>query len=361
VSAPTTELRARLHRQLLGWFDRGKRDLPWRRSRDPYAIWVSEVMLQQTQVSVVLPYWEAFLRRFPDLRALADAPLDAVLAAWRGLGYYARARNLHRAAQAIVRDHGGRFPRTVEALAALPGFGRYTVGAVASIAFGLPVPVVDGNVARVLARLFALEGAAGDPVREKALWRVAETLVADERPGDWNQALMELGATVCRPESPSCLLCPVREECRALALGAVERIPAPRPRAVRRAMQLAVAVVRRGESVLLVRREGTGLFGGLWELPALEVAEGDDLRAALGAAWPGARVAAEPLASVERTLTHRDLRLTAFEVAGLRVLPGGRFVSSRQAESLGVSAAMQAVLEHVFAGAPQRRPRRPPR
>ena len=155
---PTTEAGAGIRRRLLGWYDAQRRDLPWRRTRDPYAIWVSEVMLQQTQVSVVLPYWDAFLGRFPDLEALAAAPLDAVLAAWRGLGYYARARNLHRAAQAIVSEHGGRFPDTVEALEGLPGFGRYTVGAVASIAFGLPVPLVDGNVARVLARLFARGG-----------------------------------------------------------------------------------------------------------------------------------------------------------------------------------------------------------
>jgi A/G-specific adenine glycosylase len=318
-------------------------------------------MLQQTQVSVVLPYWESFLRRFPDVRTLAEAPIDAVLAAWRGLGYYARARNLHRAAQAIVGEHGGRFPRTVEALESLPGFGRYTVGAVASIAFGLPVPLVDGNVARVLARLFALEGAAGDVPREKALWRLAERLVAGERPGDWNQALMELGATVCRPESPSCLLCPLRDDCRALASGAVDRIPAPRPRAARKAMQLAVAVIRRGEAVLLVQREGTGLFGGLWELPAVEVSAGGDPRTALKAAWPGATVAAQPLASVERTLTHRDLRLTAFQVTGLRPPDSGRFVGAAEIEGLGVSAAMQAVLAHVFAGRPGRRPRHPAR
>src|SRR5262249_30986601 len=162
-----------------------------------------------------------------------------------------------------------------------PGFGRYTVGAVASIALGLPVPLVDGNVARVLSRLFAVGGAAGDTQREKGLWQLAEVLVDGERPGGWNQALMELGARICRRESPSCLLCPWREDCQALALGAVDRIPAPRPRAARRSMHLAVAVARRGASVLLVRRAGTGLFGGLWELPAVEVAAGSDARAAL--------------------------------------------------------------------------------
>ena len=307
---------------------------------------------------MVLPYWESFLRRFPDVQTLAAAPLDAVLAAWRGLGYYARARNLHRAAQAIVREHAGRFPNTVDGLQRLPGFGRYTVGAVASIAFGLPAPLVDGNVARVLARLFTVEGAGGEPMRDKALWRLAEVLVAGERPGDWNQALMELGATVCRPESPSCLLCPLRDDCRALALGRVEEIPASKARTPRRPLHLAVAVVRRGAAVLLVRREGTGLFGGLWELPAVECAPGADPRGALEAAWNGAKVGERPLATVERTLTHRDLRLTAFEVTRLRPQAEGRFVRRAEADALGVSAAMQAVLERVFDRPPRPRPDR---
>jgi A/G-specific adenine glycosylase len=192
-----------------------------------------------------------------------------VLAAWRGLGYYARARNLHQAAQAVLKRHAGRLPEDVEALRALPGFGRYTVGAVASIAFGKEVPLVDGNVARALARLFAIQGTPGDPAREKQLWSIAEALVRGERPGDWNQALMELGATVCRPEQPTCLLCPLRSHCLALAVGRVAEIPAPKVRTTRRALHLAVATVRNGESVLLVRRQGTGLFGGLWELPGV--------------------------------------------------------------------------------------------
>ena len=201
-----------------------------------------------------------------------------------------------------------------------------------------------------------MEGAGGEVARERTLWRVAEALVAGERPGDWNQALMELGATVCRPESPSCLLCPLRDDCRALALGRVDRIPAPRARVQRRALHLAIAVVRRGASVLLVRRAGTGLFGGLWELPGVECAAGADPRAALASAWNGVKVAESALATVDRTLTHRDLRLSAFEVTGLRAPPDGRFVTRAEAEALGVSAAMQAVLEHAFG-----RPRAPAR
>ena len=274
-----------LHAALLRWYEGQARDLPWRRTRDPYAIWVSEVMLQQTQVSVVLPYWTAFLARFPDVGALARASLDEVLAAWRGLGYYARARNLHRAAQAVAERHGGRLPDDVDALRALPGFGRYTVGAVASIAFGRAVPLVDGNVARVLARLFGVEGATGDASREKRLWALAEALVEGERPGDWNQALMELGATVCRPEQPTCLLCPLRARCVALAAGKVTEIPAPKVPSRRQALHLAVVAARRGDAVLLVRRDGTGLFGGLWELPGVECAPGSEVEA-LRTRWP---------------------------------------------------------------------------
>jgi A/G-specific adenine glycosylase len=372
--AALADLPSELRSTLLRWYDRHRRDLPWRRTADPYAIWVSEVMLQQTQVSVVIPYWETFLHRFPDVPALASAPLDEVLAAWRGLGYYARARNLHRAAQALLEKHGGRLPPEVEALGALPGFGRYTVGAVGSIAFGLPVPLVDGNVARVLARLFALEGSPGNPAWERTLWRLAAALVVGERPGDWNQALMELGATVCRPEQPVCLLCPVRIHCRALASGRVDAIPAVRPRAHRRPLHLAVAVMRRGDAVLLVRRPEIGLFGGLWELPSTESTPGEEA-AALAARWPGAcparraREAHLPkrangfpsrypqhLGTVTRTLTHRELTLAVFEVEPpARSIHGARWMTADQARSIGVSAAMQAVLALAFDGAVSRR------
>ena len=330
---------------LLRWYDAQARDLPWRRTRDPYAIWVSEVMLQQTQVSVVLPYWRTFLARFPDVAALARSELDEVLAAWRGLGYYARARNLHRAAQAVVERHAGRLPDDVEALRALPGFGRYTVGAVASIAFGRSVPLVDGNVARVMARLLGVEGATGDAAREKHLWALAETLVEGERPGDWNQALMELGATVCRPEQPTCLLCPLRSRCVALASGKLAEIPAPKVAAPRRALHLAVAAVRRRNEVLLVRRDGTGLFGGLWELPGVECAPGSELEA-LRAHWP--EIAARPLGRVERTLTHRALTIEIFAVEHLPPPDGARWVTAEEARTLGISAAMQMVLERVL-------------
>ncbi|HZJ53204.1 MAG TPA: A/G-specific adenine glycosylase [Myxococcaceae bacterium] len=344
ISVPAA---AELRGALLRWYDAQGRDLPWRRTRDPYAIWVSEVMLQQTQVSVVLPYWTAFLARFPEVAALARASLDEVLSAWRGLGYYARARNLHRAARAVVERHGGRLPDDLEALRALPGFGRYTVGAVASIAFGRAVPLVDGNVARVLARWFGIEGPAGDAARERQLWALAETLVAGERPGDWNQGLMELGATVCRPEQPTCLLCPVRARCVALASGTVADIPAPKAPPRRRALHLAVVAARREDAVLLVRREGTGLFGGLWELPGVECAPGGEVEA-LRARWPEVGSAPRALGRVERTLTHRVLILEVFAVDDLEPPDGARWVTAAEASTLGISAAMQAVLRQVF-------------
>ncbi len=366
---------AALRRALLRFYDAEARDLPWRHSRDPYAIWVSEVMLQQTQVAVVLRYWAPFLERFPTLPQLAAAPLDAVLAAWRGLGYYARARNLHRAAQAVVERHRGTLPASLDALAALPGFGRYTVGAVASIAFGLRAPLLDGNVARVLCRLFAVHGTPGEPQRERTLWALASRLVPQGRPGDFNQALMELGATVCRVASPTCLLCPVRQHCQALAQGKVESLPPPKPPAARRHLRLAVAVVRRRGRLLLARRPDTGLFGGLWELPAVELpAQGQEeaVQAALVALLgPGTRVGAA-LGTVHRTLTHRALALSLFQAAAPAHPKQGEYVELRwvrpaEAARLGVSAAMQAALAQAQAAGPASRPRparpgaRPPR
>jgi A/G-specific adenine glycosylase len=344
--APIDELRA----ALLAWFDREKRDLPWRRTRDPYAIWISEVMLQQTQVVAVIPYWSRFLERFPTVRALAEAPLPDVLAMWRGLGYYSRARNLHRAAREVIERFGGELPRTAEELATLPGFGRYTSGAVASIAFGQQAPLVDGNVARILCRIFEVEGAPGDRAREKELWRLAEALVPGERPGDLNQALMELGAVICKPEGPVCLLCPARPHCGALRSGRVDQLPPPKVRAPRKRLLLAVGVCERRGEVLLGRREEKGLFGGLWELPCVEVPDAERAAAALQGVMGGALRVGERLGTVRRTLTHRDLELWLHRVHGAGVppaMPGYRelrWASPAAAEKLGMSTAMQRAL-----------------
>ena len=215
----TPRRRSELRTALLAWYRAHRRDLPWRRTRDPYAIWISEAMLQQTRVETVIPYWERFLARFPDVEALATADADDVIACWAGLGYYSRARNLHRAAQIVVERHAGRLPADVELLRELPGVGRYTAGAVASIAFDRPAPIVDGNVARVLARLFGIAADVRSRAVQERLWREAEELARGEDPGALNQALMELGAMVCTPRAPRCADCPWSRRCAAFAHG----------------------------------------------------------------------------------------------------------------------------------------------
>ncbi|MGH7742116.1 MAG: A/G-specific adenine glycosylase, partial [Candidatus Eiseniibacteriota bacterium] len=272
------ELSSAFRRALVAWYRRHQRDLPWRRTRDPWAIWVSEVMLQQTQVKTALLYYPRFLERFPTPAALARASEPQVLAAWSGLGYYRRARHLHAAAREVVREHGGRVPGDPERFGRLPGIGRYTRGAVLSMGFGLPFAVLDGNVARVLSRVFALKAAVRSPSGARLLWALADALVPRRSPGDWNQAVMELGATICTPRAPRCAACPVSRHCRARELGRIDEFP---PVVARRAsirVRRAVALISRGEGgrrgtplrigerdacVLMVRREGA-LLEGLW-------------------------------------------------------------------------------------------------
>lgn len=255
---------------LLRWYRRAKRDLPWRRTNDPYAIWVSEAMLQQTTVAAVIPYWGRFLARYPTLKSLAASREHDVLAAWSGLGYYRRARALREGAIAVVARHGGRVPKTIEALLELPGIGRYTAGAIASVAFGREEPVVDGNVKRVFSRLFAIRGRSSAAL-EKQYWSIAGSLVAGPTPGDWNQAVMELGATVCTPREPRCDRCPVAPWCRALALGQVAKFPTPKKRAEVRMIPVAVSWITRRNHVLLERRQPDGPLRGVWDLPAAVV------------------------------------------------------------------------------------------
>lgn len=357
-------VRAASRGALLAWFDRSRRELPWRRTADPYAIWVSEVMLQQTQVDRVVPYWQRFLSRFPTVASLAEAPLPDVLAAWRGLGYYSRARNLHRAARELVARFGGALPGSLEALRTLPGFGRYTAGAVGSIAFGLEVPLVDGNVARVLCRLLELDGRPGERAREDALWAAAAELVVGERPGDLNQALMELGATVCLPSAPLCLLCPLRARCGALAHGRIGELPRPKQAAPRKRLDLAVAVCRRRDEVLLARRAEAGLFGGLWEMPAATLRPGQPGARALQALLGRGATVGPELTVLERTLTHRELKLHLHPVElprRLKVAPASylewRWVPLSEAAHLGMSSAMSTALDHAAPAAPARRGR----
>ncbi len=253
------------HRALLAWYDRNRRNLAWRRTRDPYRIWLSEVMLQQTTVKTAGPYFDSFLARFPTVADLAFAREEEVLAAWSGLGYYHRARNLLRGARHVVERHGGRFPRTLEKALAVPGVGLYTASAVLSIAYGIPLPVVDGNVRRVLARLFALRGPEWR--RDASYYNLAEQLLERDRPGDWNQALMELGATVCAPRAPACDACPLRASCRARAEGLVDELPEGRARRKSVEVTVAAALIEKEGKVLLVRREEGRLLGRMWEVP----------------------------------------------------------------------------------------------
>lgn len=264
---------ATLRAALLRWYDEEHRSLPWRTDPSDYATVVSEFMLQQTQVTTVIPYFESFLAQFPDFKRLAEAPEQEVLRAWSGLGYYRRARLLKRTAEILVRRHGGALPRDPKDLAALPGFGDYTVGAVGSIALGLVLPLVDGNVRRVVGRLFALKGDLTQRADKKKLWAICERLVDPLRPGDFNQGLMELGATVCFPHEPLCLVCPLYEQCQGRATGFPEAFPGAVTRpAIKQVHEVAVALMRQGKVLVLQRGEG-GSFAGMWELPRLDSRE----------------------------------------------------------------------------------------
>lgn len=260
----------RLQKRLLSWYRHNKRDLPWRKTGDPYRILVSEIMLQQTQVVTVIPYYRRFTKTFPTVTSLARAPLQKVLKFWEGLGYYSRARNLHRAAQAIRDKWNGIIPNTVEGLISLPGIGRYTAGAVASIAFGLKAPILDGNVRRVLCRIFAIRK---DPRRadvQDRLWTLAADILPEQNVGDFNQAMMELGATVCLPQTPACTICPVQESCRAFQTGLQDCIPVRITKKTIPHHKMFVALIQNGRALLIGPRPEQGLLAGLWSFPEMD-------------------------------------------------------------------------------------------
>ncbi len=257
--------------RILNWYDRHARVLPWRGHPDAYAVWVSEIMLQQTRVETVIPYFERWMRQFPSVGALAEAPEQVVLSAWEGLGYYSRARNLHKAAKIVASEHNGQLPSDLTQLRKLSGIGRYTAAAIASIAFGQDIATLDGNLKRVFARVFDISAPADSPAGEEILWALAEKHVPAGRAGDYNQALMDLGATVCLPKNPFCLLCPLAELCKARALGVQEGRPVMKPKApVPHKLKAAAVLVVDGKT-LLKQRPAAGLLGGLWEFPSAEV------------------------------------------------------------------------------------------
>jgi A/G-specific adenine glycosylase len=343
---------------LLGFYDRQRRDLPWRQQPSAYRTLVSELMLQQTVVATVIPYFQRFMARFPELATLAAASEAEVLALWSGLGYYARGRNLHRLARVVVAEHGGRLPETEEALRALPGIGPYTAAAIAAIAFGQRALALDGNVARVLARLFAVREAIDRPAVRDELRERGRALVPAQRAGDFAQALMELGALVCVPANPRCPVCPVRPWCRAAAEGITGELPVRLPRRPKQQVRLAcAAVVRRGR-VLLVQRPDDGLLAGTWALPAAEVPGGVDPRARateplipLGLPVAGARVI--ELGSIRHVFTHRDVTAHVFRVdlEGGGSAPGGRWVPVEGDAALAISSFTRKTLSLLVAGA----------
>lgn len=345
---------ARLRIRLLSWYRRNRRLLPWRASRDPYRVWLSEVMLQQTTVKAVLPYYERFLEHFPTLAALATAREEEVLAVWSGLGYYHRARNLLRGARHLVAQHGGRFPRSLEAALAVPGVGLYTASAVLSIAYGRSLPVVDGNVRRVLARLFALRGPRW--LKDGPYYNLAEELLDRDAPGDFNQALMELGALVCTARGPACAACPVGSRCEARARGLVDLLPESRARRASIDVTIAAALVEREGRVLLVRRPEGRLLGRMWELPqtGLESTAVDLVRELRER--HGLEIRCGPLvARARHAITHRRIALLGYR-ARLTRRPAEdperfRWAAPEEIAALPVSSMTRKLLKS--AGSPQ--------
>jgi A/G-specific adenine glycosylase len=343
--------------RLLAWFSvHGRHDLPWQRQRTPYRVWVSEIMLQQTQVGVVTPYYERFVQHFPDVRALADAPLDAVLHDWSGLGYYARARNLHRAAQVVRDTRGGEFPRGFAELMALPGVGRSTAGAILALALDERHPILDGNVKRVLARWFGVAGFPGAARVARELWELSAAVTPAGQAADFTQAIMDLGATLCTRAKPACERCPVSTWCVARRAGRVAEFPAPRPARVRPRRHVFWLVLRCGASVLLEKRPPAGIWGGLWGFPEFVTRELADraLERAFGATDVESLSAAP---AIIHTFSHFDLEIVPLigELVGATrgVVEGSAqaWYNSRSPAKLGLAAPVATLLRELGATA----------
>lgn len=364
---------AALAQALLGWYRVHQRTLPWRQTPTPYRVWVSEIMLQQTQVVTVIPYFERWMARFPDVRALAEASTEDVLALWSGLGYYRRAHFLHKAARQLVAHHDGQLPESVEGLLTLSGVGRYTAGAIASIAFNRRAPIVDGNVIRILCRIFGIDGDPRGGANQKRLWALAEALIPEGQARDFNQSMMELGALVCSPRNPDCQSCPASRWCVALAEDRIAQLPQPPRRKKRRRMVLAVGLLRDPLTghVLLLQRPDEGLFAGLWEMPSAELAtlprvtDGDaPYQEALTKALEGMGVSATLGASLgrhEHVLTHikmivHPMVATLHSSTPPPLGPAARWVAPEALSSLPLSALTRGLVErHIMAPEPNTR------
>ena len=302
--------------KLLRWYDTNARSLPWRSDPTPYKVWVSEIMLQQTQVETVIPYFQRFMQRFPDLTSLAMAEENEVLQMWEGLGYYSRARNLHKAAREIFDEYAGQIPADVDALKSLPGIGAYTAGAIASIAFGAPEPALDANIRRVTIRLLDLHEPPGSET-DKKLWEFAREILPDSRIGDYNQALMDLGSAICTPTNPLCQLCPLQAECLAFQRGTQAELPVRKPKAKVPHRLVVAAVITRGDEVLLVHRPADGMLGNLWEFPGGSVPENSvdlpgTLRALMEARFGISAEVQTLLGTFKHAYTHFRITLHAF-------------------------------------------------
>lgn len=339
---------------LLDWYAIHKRELPWRRTHDPYAIWVSEMMLQQTQVATATPYFERWMARFPTVKALSDAPLEEVLKHWQGLGYYARARNLHKAARLICEQHGGIFPNTYDGVLALPGVGRYTAGAICSIALGQDTPIVDANVIRVLCRVFQIPGDPKSPKTLDALWEKAAELLPQGRSGDFNQALMELGALHCLTP-PRCTRCPVQNVCGAFQQGQTELFPAFAGKKAFTTQNDVSLWIERAGKFLLIKRPDEGLWGGLYELPRVTATDDETIEQAAARALEGlvgakGRVG-ERLVSLRHGVTTRKITLYAVEVELLDVpdslVPGLHWATVADLERYPLSSPQAKLLSAI--------------
>jgi A/G-specific adenine glycosylase len=345
---------SRFRNKLLEWFAESQRDLPWRRTRDAYRIWLSEIMLQQTRVAVVIPYYEKFVQRFPDVLALAEVPEEEVLRLWAGLGYYSRARNLQKAARQIVEEHDSRFPDDAEKALGLAGIGNYTAAAILSIAYGKKLAVLDGNVARVLARLGGIRGDLKSNGQWQKLQKTADTLLAPGQPGDWNQAVMELGATLCTPRSPQCLLCPVMEFCEARKQGLADVIPAKREKRANEEVMLAALVLVDGQGRTLLlpppkARDGspksdvTVLLSRLWHFPTIQVSKDAEaeLRAYAIKLFGSRQMAVKltPLKKVRHAVTYRQITVVPFlsDYAKLPAIPHAKILPLRGLSSVPIS------------------------
>ena len=337
-------------RRLLEWFDQhGRQDLPWQHPRTPYRVWVSEIMLQQTRVETVIPYFERFMAAFPDLRTLATAAQDDVLHHWAGLGYYARARNLHRAAQMALAEHGGELPDARAALERLPGIGRSTAAAIIAQAHNRPEAILDGNARRVLARHAGIHGWPGSTTTQRALWQEAEARTPDTRCADYTQAIMDLGALLCTRGTPACDRCPVHANCHARAEGLTDVLPSPRPRRELPTRTRWAALLRSPEGIALTRRAAQGIWGGLYSLPEDDTPEG--LESWVRARWPRAS-ATNPDDALRHTFSHYhlDLRIRAFDLPAhaCGIMEGDRVIwyNPDTSRPVGIPAPIQRYLQH---------------